>query len=163
MELLDIRDEHGKKTGKIIERGQPMAESEYVLGVFVMIRDHRGNYLIQKRPLSKKIFPGKWDLTGGAVLSGENSKEAAIREVLEEVGLHIYEDALVYVGRLHKRNRLVDIWLTDLDFALQDCTICTEEVDALELVSPEIMLHRIFDKGRIEEDYNVLLEAAIKI
>lgn len=163
MELSDVRDELGNKTGRVIKRGQPLAENEYTLGVFVAIRDKKGNYLIQKRPLSKSKFPGRWDLTGGAVLSGEDSKEAAIREVLEEVGLKLQESALVYAGRLKIENRLVDIWFTEQDFTLKDCCLCKLEVDAVDLVPAEIMFSRIFDEGRIEENYKTLLKAVIKL
>ncbi|HKL79978.1 MAG TPA: NUDIX domain-containing protein [Mobilitalea sp.] len=161
MELCDIRDEFGTKTGRIIERGQPMEDDEYVLGVFVLIRDREGKYLIQKRSMNKTEFAGRWDLTGGAVISGEESGIAAIREVQEEVGLDLDPDRMVLIGRLQMKNRLVDIWLTEIDFKIEDCTACDKEVEELALVTSNIMIERIFDENRIEEDYRKMIRLAV--
>lgn len=161
MELWDIRDKWGKVTGRIIERGQPLQDEEYVLGVFVLVRNTEGKYLIQKRSARKKKFPGRWDLTGGAVVSGEDSSEAALREVLEEVGLKLDLSSLQLVGRLKLMNRLVDLWLAELEFGIEDCAVCEDEVDEIALVTPEIMLSRVFAEGRTEEEYEAMIKSAI--
>lgn len=161
MELLDIRDEWGNITERTIERGQPMEEKDYVLGVYVLIRNREGMYLIQKRPMNKRVFPGRWDLTGGAVISGVDSREAVLREVNEEVGLKLDTTSLQLVGRLKLKNKLVDLWLVELDFSIEDCTACEDEVDEIALVTPEIMLSRIFAEGRTEEEYQAMINSAI--
>ena len=44
--------------------------------------------LLQKRSMSKDIFPGRWDMAvGGHVDSGETLDRAAVREMGEELGL----------------------------------------------------------------------------
>ena len=45
MELLDIRDKNGDKTGKTTERGKPMAQGEYFLVVDVWIINKKGRII----------------------------------------------------------------------------------------------------------------------
>lgn len=135
MELWEVRDEYGNKTGKILERGQPMSDEEYALGVFVLISNSEGDYLIQKRAKNKKIFPGRWEFTGGGVICGEDSKSAAIREVFEEVGLQLAENELKLVGKLKKKKRSIDFWLAQSDFRIEDCILDQNEVEKVAIVS----------------------------
>ena len=46
MELWDVLDKHGNKTGKIIERGKPMIKGEYFLIVDVWIINNKSEFLI---------------------------------------------------------------------------------------------------------------------
>lgn len=78
MELWDILDIEGNKTGKTIERGQTMLENEYMLSVHIYLRNKEGLYLIQKRSEKKDKLPGIWDVTLGSVVSGEDSKTTAL-------------------------------------------------------------------------------------
>jgi 8-oxo-dGTP pyrophosphatase MutT (NUDIX family) len=53
-----------------------------------------GQYIVQQRSLKAKHFPGKWDMTGGGVMSGETPEQAACREVKEELGIIINSENL---------------------------------------------------------------------
>lgn len=53
----------------------------------IIIKNNR--ILMGKRRMTKKYFPGHWDIVGGHVEKGETLKEAMIREVKEEVGLKV--------------------------------------------------------------------------
>lgn len=56
-------------------------------GVVAVIRRH-GRYLfIQRGP--GESFPGYWCPVGGAVEPGEDHTQALVREVREEVGVHV--------------------------------------------------------------------------
>ena len=57
------------------------------ISVHVWIINTEGEFLIQKRSANKKKFPNMWSMMGGAVLSGETSEEACIRETDEELGI----------------------------------------------------------------------------
>ncbi|MBQ9335686.1 MAG: NUDIX domain-containing protein [Lentisphaeria bacterium] len=57
--------------------------------VRVVVYHPDGNaLLLQKRSMSKDIFPGRWDMAvGGHVDSGETPDDAAVREMGEELGM----------------------------------------------------------------------------
>ena len=94
-EILDIYDENRKITGKVYERGSNLLKSnEYVIVVEIIIFNMQNEILLSRRSESKKINPLKWETTQGSVKSKENSKEAAIRELKEELGVGITENEL---------------------------------------------------------------------
>ena len=66
-----------------------MTEKPFRLSIKVVIIDDTGRCLLLKRSRHSKGNPGKWDLPGGKVDSGEDFDRALIREVLEETGLRI--------------------------------------------------------------------------
>lgn len=64
--------------------------------VHAWIRNRKGEYLISQRSASRPTFPLMWECVGGSVIKGESSIEGAVREVKEEVGLDLEQEA----GRL---------------------------------------------------------------
>ena len=89
-EFFDLIDD---ATGKIIGRatrrechGNPGLLHR---SVRVIVSHPDGNaLLLQKRAMSKDIFPGRWDMAvGGHVDSGETPDQAAVREMGEELGM----------------------------------------------------------------------------
>lgn len=59
------------------------------LSVKMLVLDKDGRCLLLKRSMSSKGNPGKWDLPGGKIDSGENFDEALLREVSEETGISV--------------------------------------------------------------------------
>ena len=68
------------------------ADTRIRVGVGVVIRDHHGWILLEKRSDS-----GLWGLPGGKIEPGESVIEAAIREVHEETGLLVNITRLIGV------------------------------------------------------------------
>jgi len=65
--------------------------------VHVLIFNNKGELLLQKRSMNKDVAPGKWDTSvGGHVDPGEDIKEAANREMQEELGIKDAETVLLY-------------------------------------------------------------------
>ena len=57
-------------------------------GVYVLLFNSKGELLLQKRALSKKIAPGKWDFSCAEhLVPGETFEEAALRGLKEEIGV----------------------------------------------------------------------------
>jgi 8-oxo-dGTP pyrophosphatase MutT (NUDIX family) len=89
MELLDILDINGNKTGKITECKKPMVleQGEYYRIVDVWIKNKENAFLISKRVPTAQPEPNRWQPTTGCAVVGDRSITAAIREVKEELGI----------------------------------------------------------------------------
>lgn len=56
--------------------------------VLIVVRDTRGRVYLQRRAASKPLHPGLWDVSAaGHVRAGESRKDAALRELHEELGI----------------------------------------------------------------------------
>ncbi len=90
MELWDVYDADRRRTGRVIERGNGFGQEAYHLIVHVCIFNAAGEMLIQRRAPDKAYLPGLWDVSaGGSAVAGEDSWQAAEREVREELGLTV--------------------------------------------------------------------------
>ena len=85
-EIWDLYDAAGRRAGTTMKRGDPVPRGFYTLSVSVWLTNGRGEYLLSKRHPAKK-FPNLWECTGGGALAGEESLEAGVREVREELGI----------------------------------------------------------------------------
>lgn len=55
---------------------------------FILVFDSKGQLLVQKRTLTKDLYPGYFDLAaGGVVVEGESYEDSAEREAEEELGI----------------------------------------------------------------------------
>jgi len=89
-ELWDIYDVNRQRTGKIIERPSAWGQEAYHLIIHVAIFDSNHRMLLQHRCHKKHAWADLWDISaGGSALAGEESWQAAEREVLEELGIHL--------------------------------------------------------------------------
>lgn len=89
MEMRDVFLKDGTFTGLTIEKHTPMQKGWYLLHAVVIMKTMDGQYVMQQRSLKAKYSPGEWDVTGGGVMSGETSAQAAVREAQEEVGVTV--------------------------------------------------------------------------
>ncbi|MCR5482008.1 MAG: NUDIX domain-containing protein [Clostridia bacterium] len=88
MEILDLYDRYRHRSGKTMVRGDAVPDGFFRMVIHICIFGSDGRILIQKRCKDKKTWPDLWDFSvGGAVASGEESQEAASRELLEEIGI----------------------------------------------------------------------------
>lgn len=67
------------------------------LVVGAVIRDPYDRVFVQRRSESRKLFPGCWDIVGGAVEEGEQLLDALRREIAEETGWQL-ERVLARIG-----------------------------------------------------------------
>ncbi|WP_314675399.1 NUDIX domain-containing protein, partial [uncultured Solobacterium sp.] len=90
MEKWDLYTLDREKTNQVITRGDTIPNDLYHLVVHVCIFNAKNQMLIQQRQSFKEGWPNMWDVTvGGSAMIGENSRQAATREVAEELGLKI--------------------------------------------------------------------------
>ena len=105
------------------------ARRVYTLSVSVWLTNGRGEYLLSKRHPAKK-FPNLWECTGGGALAGEESLEAGVREVREELGIVLRpgEGGLIYRTRRDEFRDFYDVWLFRCGAPLSSLTLQPEEV-----------------------------------
>lgn len=88
-EIWDILDENRSATGKTVARGSAMKKNDYHLIIHSWIKNKSNNkFLISKRK-DDIFWGGFWQPTGGSAKANESSKNAAIREVYEELGVNL--------------------------------------------------------------------------
>lgn len=140
MEYIDLYRRDGTPIGRTIPKKEERAPDEYYLHTHIIFCDQEGRYLLQQRALTQKYLPGKWDVTGGGVMAGETSADAALRELREELGLSLRPEELHFVRRRVDENAghcLLDMYCAKLHFRPEDCVLQKEEVEAVRLVSFE--------------------------
>ena len=90
MEMWDLYDEQGRKTGETWERSRAreIPEGRYHIVCDILIRHQDGDFLLTRRDPHKEPYPGCLEASaGGSALAGETPEEGARREMLEETGL----------------------------------------------------------------------------
>ncbi len=102
MELWDLYDENGTKTGETWDRSRAreIPEGRYHIVCETLIRHRDGEYLLMRRDPEKELHPGCLEAgAGGSALAGETPEEAARREKREETGLEADALELIAVTR----------------------------------------------------------------
>ena len=90
MEVWDIYNREKQRTGRTMVRDDwRMKEGDYHLSVLGVIMRPDGKFLITRRAEDKSWAPGWWEVSGGAAVAGEDSRDAVVREIREETGLDV--------------------------------------------------------------------------
>ncbi|KAF2073203.1 hypothetical protein CYY_005485 [Polysphondylium violaceum] len=88
VEYIDITNEKGEPLGYSLPRNEVHSLGLWHRVVHVWIVDSDGMVLIQKRTESKDSHPSTWDKScAGHIEAGMDSKETAVKELSEELGL----------------------------------------------------------------------------
>ncbi len=136
MEIFDLYDSSGNRTGNTIPRGTKTPEDEYHLVVHIWIRNNEGKYLVQKRNKATDSVPGQYAATGGAVTTGEDSITGALRETEEEIGIQFTKEQMKLVQRYYVQsdysNYITDLYLVEENVLLSDLKLDYNEVSKCE-------------------------------
>ncbi len=129
-EEWDVFDEDGRILEMKWKRGRHLPRGMYHKIVSAWIMNSRGEYLMSKRSARKLVSPGTWECTGGAVMTGETTLDAAVREIREELGIDIdpAKGRLVRSTRHEEMREFYDVWMFGEDIDTDDLTLQTEEV-----------------------------------
>ena len=123
MEIWDLLDSEGNKTGKTMEKGINIPEGYYHLGADVWIMNSENKILIQKRSSQKKLSPNVWGMTGGSVIKGETSLQTIKRESFEELGIKLNVENAKLVNHYRTGNVWLDTYFLKQDINIEDMVI----------------------------------------
>ena len=139
-ELIDILTAEGKPTGKSALKSEAHKNGWFHATVHIWLFTADEKIVLQKRALTKKVFPGLWDISvAGHIGAGETIMNAAKREVFEEIGLQLEAKDLIKIDtRIHQithKNGIIDnehhhVFMAELKVSISELTIQKEEVDA---------------------------------
>ena len=164
MELFDIINLDGSKTGVVKERGVAHQEGALHATVHTWIvrpNDKSGyDVLLQKRSLCKDSNPGNYDISSaGHVGAGDEILESALRELKEELGIEASEEDLVEIGihrgqfdavfhgRLFKDNELSTVYLYQKPVDIETLTLQESEVSEVMWMDFAECREKIRDKS----------------
>lgn len=106
LELFDILNENGSKTGIVKERGVAHREGALhgTVHIWIVRENEKSGYdiLLQKRSNNKDSHPGCYDISSaGHISAGDEIMESALRELWEELGLSVQPEQLELFGTTH--------------------------------------------------------------
>ena len=133
MELWDLYDEDGQKTGETWPRARAMEipEGKYHIVCDILIRHRDGEFLLTLRDERKEVYPGCWEASaGGSALAGETPEECARREMLEETGLQAESLQMIGITRRAGSRSMVYAWLAETDCAKD--AVCLQEGETVD-------------------------------
>lgn len=97
-EHFDILNEDGTQAGYFLPRSQVHREGQWHRSVHIWILDEWERILFQQRAFTKDSNPGLWDVScAGHISAGQESREAAVRELSEELGLIVEAGQLEFL------------------------------------------------------------------
>jgi isopentenyldiphosphate isomerase len=86
-EIVQIVDKDNREIAAIA-RGLMREQRLIHRASYILVFNTAGELFVQKRTVSKDIYPGYWDVAaGGVVLAGESYEQSAQRELAEELGV----------------------------------------------------------------------------
>ncbi len=120
MELWDLYDKDGKRTGEVWERRHgnymDIPDGRYHLVSDILVQHRDGTYLLTKRHPGKDIYPGYWEASaGGSAQLGEDPEECAKRELFEETGIRCGSFELIKITFSERSHSLIYSYLTKVD------------------------------------------------
>jgi isopentenyldiphosphate isomerase len=126
-EIVVIVDEHNQVVGAAPRR-EMRAKRLAHRSTYILVFNPRGELYVQKRTLTKDVFPGHFDVAaGGVVLAGETYEQGAERELEEEMGI-----------RSIPLNRLFDFYFEDEHTRLWGCAFSCVYDGAVVLQEEEV-------------------------
>ncbi|WP_051261178.1 NUDIX hydrolase [Desulfovibrio inopinatus] len=99
VEYVDVVDENDTCLA-VMPLHEVHRQSLFHRSVMTLAYNAEKKLFLQKRSRSKQLYPGRWDLSStGHVKAGESRTDAAIRELLEEIGVEC--DQLRPIDEVH--------------------------------------------------------------
>ncbi|MBT3669625.1 MAG: NUDIX domain-containing protein [Chloroflexi bacterium] len=127
--------------------------TENVLLAGVILEDSNGHIALQLRDEDPKIInPGLWSIFGGHIEIGELPGNAAQREMLEELSIHISLEKLDLLGKFEHHQKLFYVFHYQVTDEMNDVTLkegqdwrwcTTDEINSGEINGKNIVDYHI--------------------
>ncbi len=161
MELLDVYDSLGNKTGRIVERGntdETFSEDEHIAVAIIYIENDKGEFLIQK---TSKEKGGHYSSTGGHINHGEDAYHTIIREVKEELGIDVSKETIIDLGYICVDFPVRFMFYLKKTINIDDITLQKEEVESVSYMSVDD-IRNILNKGLMNKGHYKVLEKVLE-
>ena len=124
--------------------------------VHVWIEDVDGKFLIAKRA-RRKTFGGLWECPGGGAVAGEQSIDAAVREIREEVGIALdpAKGKCIKTCVYEAIRGICDVWHFTHELKPGEIMLHHDEVTDFMLAAPDEIL-RLAASGEFVPVYGYL-------
>jgi isopentenyldiphosphate isomerase len=143
--LINVLDENGIPTGEVKTKREIHEQGLWHNAAHVWIYNSHGEVLLQLRAKDKDSYPGLWDISvAGHTDSGETPIQSAVREMKEEIGLHLdfgkLEPDGVYIisqpieGTTWQDNEIGHVFFYQYNGSVDDLTMPDGEVEKLEFI-----------------------------
>ncbi len=145
-EKIDVLDEHGEKTGRIVWKSEAHRKGLwhrcFHCWIFSPETELGGPYLfVQRRASGKETWPNRLDVTVGGHLGAGEKPLDGLREVEEELGLDVEPDELIVLGTRRAELQIPagldrefqDVFLLARALAPKD--LCLQEEEVASMVS----------------------------
>lgn len=133
-EYFDLYTADRRKLGRKIQRGAPIPHGEYHIVVQIMSVNSLGEILLTQR-VPQKTSGGRWECSGGCAVSGETSREAAVRELFEETGIRAFSSEIDLEWTMTTDSMLRDFYIVHKDVPLDRLVLQPSEVCAAKWVT----------------------------
>ena len=139
-ELRDLNDANSKKTNKTYRKGENIPSGYYPMVVMVVIRNSKGEFLMQKRT---QLKGGDGGVTGGHPKSGETLLQGIITEVKEELGLDFSKENFIEYDAGCDGKDCYKMYFVNKDIDLKDIKIQEEELSEVKWFSIDELKHMV--------------------
>ncbi|NOT56254.1 MAG: NUDIX hydrolase YfcD [Deltaproteobacteria bacterium] len=109
---------------------------------YILVFNPEGALYVQKRTMTKDVFPGYYDpATGGVVLAGESYEESARRELEEEMGIR--QVPLTRLSDFYFADERTQVWGAAFSCVYEGpLSLQAEEVESVSLMTMDEIFHR---------------------
>ena len=156
MEIWDLYDEEGRRTGETWERrrAKEIPDGRYHIVSEILIRHKDGDFLLMLRDPEKDPYPGCLEASaGGSALAGEMPEEGARREMLEETGLKAEKLKLIGITRKPETQSAVYAFIAVVDCAKNSVQLQKGETVDYQWLEPSAFLRLIQEEPVLAIQY----------
>ena len=161
MELLDVYDDDGKKTGKFVENGVKddcFNDGEHIAVAIIYIENDNNEFLIQK---TSKQKGSRYSSTSGKIRHDEEPIEAIKREVKEELGIDISKDNIINLGHIVVDFPVRFIFYMRKNVNINDLVLQKDEVESVSYMNIN-ELKKVIEQGLMHKAHTKILERVLK-